>query len=220
MVVICLISIPCFIIANISESLALSLCQNGYDWQTRFGYSFFYTWGWNGTIFTRNSGPFWEAGAFQGFILLALLMLLYDVDKGMIKGQRRKWFFLLFVITIMTTGSTTGYILLVAVLFTQWKQVKALFSELPSRMKYISVVLIVFTVVVFIVQSGNISEKFYGQDTESTAIRYSDIVNGIKMWTKNPGLGLGVTSQMQSVKAMFGVNPVSYTHLDVYKRQV
>ena len=26
------------------------------------------------------------------------------------------------------------------------------------------------------------------------------------MWTKNPVLGLGLTSQMQSVKAMFGVN--------------
>lgn len=155
MAVICLISIPCFIIANTSESLALSLCQPGYDWKTRFGYSVFYTWGWNGTILTRNSGPFWEAGAFQGFILLATLMLLYGVDNGLIKERRKKWLFLLFVITIMTTGSTTGYILLIAVLFTQWARVKSLFSALPSQIKYISVILIVLIVVAFIVQSGN-----------------------------------------------------------------
>lgn len=112
-VVLCLISLPCFIIANTSESLAFSMCQPGYDWKTPYGYSLLYTWGWNGTILTRNLGPFWEAGAFQGFILLATLMLLYSVDNGLIKERRKKWLFLLFVITIMTTGSTTGYILLI-----------------------------------------------------------------------------------------------------------
>lgn len=206
MAVICLISIPCFIIANTSESLARSLCQPGYDWKTRFGYSVFYTWGWNGTILTRNSGPFWEAGAFQGFILLATLMLLYSVDNGLIKERRKKWLFLLFVITIMTTGSTTGYILLIAVLFTQWERVKSLFSALPSQIKYISVILIASIVVAFIVQSGNISGKFSGQNTNSVLVRYSDLVNGIKMWTENPILGLGLTSQRQSLKALLGVD--------------
>ena len=47
---ICLISIPCYIIAITNENLAYSLCQQGYDWRTSVGYSAFYTWGWNGTI--------------------------------------------------------------------------------------------------------------------------------------------------------------------------
>ena len=133
-------------------------------------------------------------------------MLLYGVDNGLIKERRKKWLFLLFVITIMTTGSTTGYILLIAVLFTQWARVKSLFSALPSQIKYISVILIVLIVVAFIVQSGNISGKFSGQNTNSVLVRYSDLVNGIKMWTENPILGLGLTSQRQSLKALLGVD--------------
>ena len=202
----CLISLPCFAIANVSEELARSFCQSGYDWQTRFGYSFFYTWGWNGTILTRNSGPFWEAGAFQGFILLAVLMLLYGVDNDIIKEQRRKWIFLLFVITIITTGSTTGYILLIAVLFTQWTRVKLLFSELPSKLKHVFVLVMAVIIIFFIIKSGNIGDKFSGESTNSALVRYSDLINGFRMWTKNPIIGLGLTSTRQNMKSLLGVD--------------
>lgn len=43
--IICLISIPCFLIAIFSPELARSFCQPGYNWQVPVGYSFFYTWG-------------------------------------------------------------------------------------------------------------------------------------------------------------------------------
>lgn len=80
-------------------------------WKTPYGYAPFYTWGMNGTISLRNSGPFWEPGAFQGYIWIAVLFLLFDIDKKCIKY--RKAVLALFIITLLTTQSATGYVLLI-----------------------------------------------------------------------------------------------------------
>lgn len=59
----------------------------------------------------RNTGMFWEAGAHQGFLNLALL-LMARLERT--KENRRKK--LLLIVTILTTMSTTGYIVLMLVL--------------------------------------------------------------------------------------------------------
>lgn len=58
-----------------------------------------------GFLGIRNCGPFWEPGAFQGYINLALFLEI--VSKTL---NSRK--FLLYTITIITTFSTGGYIVL------------------------------------------------------------------------------------------------------------
>lgn len=206
MVILSLVSIPCFIIANTSESFALSFCQPGYDWKTEFGYSLLYTWGWFGTIKTRNSGPFWEPGAFQGFILLAILMLLYEVDCGLIKKGRRKWILIALVLTMITTGSTTGYVLLVAIIITQWNRVNQMFNEFPKKLRYAFALILAISVTIVIVQSGNIGDKIGGANSASTLIRVSDLINGFSMWTKNPLLGLGLTDNRQTLRGILGVS--------------
>lgn len=57
----------------------------------------------------RNCGPFWEPGAFQGFINLALMIELLGTHV-----RNRSWHIrvLVFVITIISTYSTGGYIVL------------------------------------------------------------------------------------------------------------
>lgn len=70
---------------------------------------------------------FWEPGAFQGFIILAMLMLLYEADKTTV--QNRKLKFLIFAVTLLTTQSTTGYILFVVILLTQWQRIQAIFGD-------------------------------------------------------------------------------------------
>lgn len=57
----------------------------------------------------RNCGPFWEPGAFQGFINLAITIELLSQNK-----RNRKWYIrmLTFIITVITTYSTGGYIVL------------------------------------------------------------------------------------------------------------
>ena len=62
----------------------------------------------------RNCGPFWEPGAFQGFVNLAITIeLLSDKVRDKIWSFRM----LIFVITVITTYSTGGYIVLALIFF-------------------------------------------------------------------------------------------------------
>jgi len=56
--------------------------------------------------FIRNSGPFWEASAFSGFLILALTLNLMQGEKIFQKTN------VVFIIAVITTFSTTGYIAL------------------------------------------------------------------------------------------------------------
>ena len=58
----------------------------------------------------RNPGMFWEAGAFAGYLLLALVFVAMK-NKGFIIGNYKKEVFGL-IIGIITTMSTTGFIVL------------------------------------------------------------------------------------------------------------
>lgn len=61
-------------------------------------------------ISLRNCGPFWEPGAFQGFVNLAICLNLLTY-----KEEDSKWRFrmVIYVVTVLTTFSTGGYILLI-----------------------------------------------------------------------------------------------------------
>ncbi len=59
----------------------------------------------------RNSGMFWEPGAFQGFIMLIPLLYLDDL-KHLWRTYRKEC--IIFIITLGTTQSTTGYLVFVA----------------------------------------------------------------------------------------------------------
>ncbi len=58
--------------------------------------------------FVRNSGMFWEPGAFAGYIILALLFIV--VVNGRFVIGRFKKEFLLLLIGLFSTFSTTGYV--------------------------------------------------------------------------------------------------------------
>jgi hypothetical protein len=60
----------------------------------------------------RNSGPFWEPGAFAGYIMIAIIFLHFNSD---IYNKKRKLFFL--ILALITTLSTTGFIAIVFFLF-------------------------------------------------------------------------------------------------------
>ena len=66
------------------------------------------------SFFVRNSGMFWEAGAFAGYLLLALLFIV--LKNRSITFGRYKTEVLCIIIGIITSQSTTGYFLLGIVL--------------------------------------------------------------------------------------------------------
>ncbi len=202
---IAIISIPCFVIAVTNPSLALSFCQPGYDWQTPAGYSFFYLWGINGVISTRNAGPFWEPGAFQGFLILAILMLVLEVDNKLLK--HRKLYFVILTITLLTTQSTTGYIIFLFIVVFFWKKIQKLFEgKYAKTFTRFLIALMAIMAVSYIIGSGNISSKISGLQTESSIIRSRDIVGGMSMIAKAGLFGLGETANRDFMKMLLGIN--------------
>lgn len=61
----------------------------------------------------RNCGMFWEPGAFQGYIMLALMMYLYEFRDFYNNNKTSFW---ILVIALLTTRSTTGYVVFMAYL--------------------------------------------------------------------------------------------------------
>ena len=203
--IICLISLPCFVIAKENPNLALTFCQSGYNWETPYGYSIFYTWGINGVILSRNSGIFWEPGAFQGFIILGLLMLIYNMHNNSIKHVKLILF--IFILTLLTTQSSTGYILLIILILVYRKKISNIINlKINKKVKWIFVLIFSIVILSFIIYSGNISRKFFNDTSGSTDIRSSDFTNGFKL-TFNSGLiGLGETNKKIIMKSNYNIN--------------
>ncbi len=67
-------------------------------------HNFFYHYKLEGLNYFRNCGPFWEPGAFAGYLVLALFLILRDFEKI------NKKIFIFISIALITTFSTTGYI--------------------------------------------------------------------------------------------------------------
>lgn len=205
----CLISIPCFIVAISNPELARQFCQPGYQWPDPAGYSPYYLWGINGMIHVRNSGPFWEPGAFQGFINLGILLLLYNVDDNLIKHRLR--YFILFVVTLLTTQSATGYLILILIFLFQKKYIEnELFGEKHKSIFRFLIGLILLVVVLYVLASNVITNKIAytaGQfETVSASMRFNDIKGGISLILKGNIFGLGETPYRDAVKLQFGVN--------------
>lgn len=60
----------------------------------------------------RNCGPFWEPGAFQGFVNLALLFEMFSLRNKNKLFSKAAW---IYIITVFTTLSTGGYVTMFAI---------------------------------------------------------------------------------------------------------
>lgn len=204
----CIVSIPCFIIALFNPNLARQLCQPGYQWPDPAGFSPYYLWGINGMISTRNSGPFWEPGAFQGFINLAILLLLYNVDKEQIRN--RLLYFILFAVTILTTRSAAGYFILLLIYAFQRTNIEGLVSGKHKKIFRLITILIGAVMIGYVFTSGIITSKLAisnGQfETVSASMRFADIKGGLSLILRGNIFGLGETANKNALKVLYGVN--------------
>lgn len=174
--------------------------------EDHYWYSPYYTWGWgaNGEFYTRNSGPFFEPGAYQGYLLIAVLFLLSDVDEGRIPHRARKWLFLLFVGTILTTASTTGYILLVLVLIFRARKIYGLFLEFPVWLRVVLAALVVGGTVVFVVLSRNVPDKI-NPDNGTFRGRFLHMTQGFYVCFDHPVFGYGYTFARDAMRESVGI---------------
>ena len=74
-------------------------------------HNFLYHYKNEGVMQVRNSGPFWEPGAFSGYLILALFFILRDL-----RNKKTLVTSCILIATILTTRSTTGYIALAVIM--------------------------------------------------------------------------------------------------------
>lgn len=171
----------------------------------------------------RNQGIFWEPGAFQTYINLALIFNLFLFKEN----NRRN--LIIFGITLFTTYSTTGYIVgsiivLVFVLHSltvekrkKQKQILVFvcviiillivglitYNNLPENAKYQ-----VFGKVAYYAESGNYS---------STSVRMDAIIYPFKHFLENPFFGKGIEG-LSKAAISIGYNMNTSTPINWFAR--
>ena len=87
------------------------------------------------SIIARNSGPFWEPGAFAGYLIIGIIFNLI-ISKKLLKNKKS----IILGLALLSTLSTTGYlafgVLIISYLFT--------YVNLDKKIIWIPVILIAF----------------------------------------------------------------------------
>lgn len=119
MLKLCLLSLPIWIFTCLVPDMAMSLASLFPE--TGYGYNFFFLVNWIRTDsvdqvsygLIRNAGCSWEPGRFAIMTCLAFMISLYNRGLSLRKNRH----ILIYLITILTTMSTTGYILFFMIYF-------------------------------------------------------------------------------------------------------
>ncbi|NCT37387.1 hypothetical protein GTW56_14180 [Bacillus sp. EB93] len=140
----------------------------------------------------RNSGLFWEPGAFQAFISLAILLLINKL-KDVKKSDAAK--ILILMITLLTTQSTTGYvifILLIIYLMFNLKRVNknAKYMLMFLLMSIVSVIVINFQMIQDIINYKLINKN--GSYSTRVAV---DSAGGFQQFLEKFVMGYGYNSE-------------------------
>lgn len=191
--IISIISLICFGIYMFNPKLINKLSYEIQAWDTVFVISPFYTWGKKVSLYQRNAGPFWEPGAYQAFIMIGMIMIICYKDK--IKNSKLK--FIILLVTLLTTQSTAGYILLGLLVVTFWGDILEVFTY--ERDKVLSqksililplVCVVIFFIIFYIINSDKIINKF-DENNASFSIRSGDICKSLQLISEKPFFGYG-----------------------------
>lgn len=144
----------------------------------------------------RNTGVFWEPGAFQAFLNLSLLFVLFD---GQIKRHYKIALSAILVLTIVTTYSTTGYIVCTLVFTATLIENLKTPSPRNVALVLIGMLLIIQGFQTFVIDDERISSKF--QKGEKNYGSFEDRLNAsmvdVELMINAPVFGVGVGSYME-----------------------
>lgn len=166
--------------------------------------------------FNRNYGLFWEPGAFQVYLNLALIFELFA------KNELRKRYVLVFILAIITTFSTTGYIVLVPILLAYL--IKAdFFIKHKHNFKYVIAITII-SLLVFKFMPENYIRLLFGKleglfsesgnSNFSTTVRINAIIYPFYEFIKSPFIGVGysqyLTMAAEKIYTMPTFTPINW----------
>ena len=172
----------------------------------------------------RNQGMFWEPGAFQTFINLAIL---YEIFADRINKKR----LIVYIICIITTFSTTGYActLLIIIIFLLGgnthvnRNYKSTKHILIALLAISSIILFSFGDYLFSVSSNTIFGKLIiffnrreylaetGNQLSSASIRFFSIIKPIEVFFNKPIFGYGYSGLSEYLwQFTFGMNTCTF----------
>ena len=148
----------------------------------------------------RNQGIFWEPGAYQTFINLALAISAFSHEFE----KRRMRYFLVFGLTILTTFSTTGYIVYAAILLTYClneivnsKSKKVLAKYLTLIVAVMLIFAVIYSCLPYDAQVQVFGKlKYYFMDKDksaSTSIRVNSVKIAVQNFLDHPIFGCGTS---------------------------
>lgn len=156
----------------------------------------------------RNFGLFWEPGAFQTYISLGLIFNLYILKKNTIK------FIIVSIITLLTTFSSTGYIVGGLILFAYifWQTFAKKENMINKNKDGIVVVfLVLITIIAYFNLPSNAQYQVFGKiasyskdRTVNTAIsiRYDALRYPLMAFFSSPIYGVGYEKLYELAKTM------------------
>lgn len=196
----CVVSLVCYLISLIDKNILGSINQS-----VLYGRKFYNLIIAVGRLdkslsFPRNMGMFWEPGAFQTFIIFAMI-----IDIFMLNNQSTKTL-ALYSATVFTTFSTTGYIALVVIYLVIISDNK----KISFKTKFGLCLLLGAAIVIIVLNQSIFFETSYssvfgklfrlaesGKSAEhSEGVRLASITEPLKQWLKSPVWGVGRTYLM------------------------
>lgn len=172
----------------------------------------------------RNSGLFWEPGAYATFLNLGLFLMLND---NSLEIERKYTKLIVCLIALLTTFSTAGFGTFALVLIIYLAN-----NEVSKRQKVFITICIVILIVlslgyyyeeIFISGNGVFGKlKFYrehmnyyssGETTSSTSVRIYSVLKPLEAFLENPIFGVG-NSNLQSVTAAYTKGAITCTFVN------
>lgn len=156
----------------------------------------------------RNFGPFWEPGAFQAYLNIAIIFIL---NSDRIKTSKIK--IILLVVANISTFSTTGY-LCFGIIIVQYLVSRNNMSNLKIGMIVIFSIVVIGTLTIggdYLINV--VFGKFSSLQSSSLIIRMYDIKYYFEEWLKNPFTGVGITRAFSDASARH-MNSVLYRAFD------
>lgn len=145
----------------------------------------------------RNSGPFWEPGAFSVYLNLAIGFQILKDGRFKLKGN------LIFVIALLTTLSTAGY-----AVFFFLISIPFLFQEKYKVLKYFFIVPLVLLIIYLFNNLSFLSEKVINDIAlakTTTSSRFGSALADFTLLSKHPIVGYG-----RNELAMYGTTQFLY----------
>lgn len=120
-----IISLICFLVSKVYPSIVYMFPKTdaiaSVDYYNAFVYVFHAAIGYGELVLSsRNSGIFWEPGAYQAFLNIGIYFLI-DLHKSGYKFKFEKYIILILIITVLTTYSTNGYMITALVVLSNIK---------------------------------------------------------------------------------------------------